>query len=65
LDLVDVGGIDGRGEEAQRHVVAMWWRNGVAVKREYSWRLAIVGECEGFSLFVAVCGYVAALRESR
>jgi hypothetical protein len=36
----------------------------MTVKREYSWGLAIVGECEGFGLFVTVSGDVAALWES-
>ena len=36
----------------------------MSVEGENSWWVAIFSECEGFSLFVAVGGNVAALRES-
>ena len=36
----------------------------MSVEGENSWGVAIFSECEGFGLFIAVGGNVAALRES-
>lgn len=61
MNLVYVGGVDGRGEEAQGEVVRVGGGDGVSVEREHVSGLAIFGEGEGFGLLVAVGGDVAAV----
>jgi hypothetical protein len=64
LDLVNVCGVDGGREEAERHEIVVRGRDGVRMKREDGGGVAIFGEGEGFGLLVAVCGNGAALGES-
>jgi hypothetical protein len=56
LDLVYVRGVDGRGEEADVHAVAVGWGDGVAVEFEDGGGFAVGLEDERFGLLVAVEG---------